>query len=758
MSRSELSHKLIRRAYPYLLLFIAGVLPYVNTIDGPFIWDDEFLISDNGAIRSLEKVPHLFSLAHWSQEYTGTQGQYRPLRALTFSLSYALWGLEPKGYRLTNLAFYVLTIWMVYAMARRLLRDELAALLAALLFAVHPAHTEVTAWVKNRTELMAAIFALLCVWGFWKMEEGRGWGWVVSLLSVPLAVLSKEGAVVLPVILAAWIVHARPREKWKAGLIRILPHGGILLAYAGFMFFILGKQVQPKNPPDMALIERINLVLWSAWVYLRDLFFPAFLNAEHPHGVSGSWTDLSSWASLAALVACGLLWWGLRQRHWQTAFALAWMAISLLPVLNIRFITGRPLADQRVFLASVGSCWMLGYAAACIVRGRYPGLSVTEYRVVAWSVVGVLLSGAALAAYQRNFVWADPLVLYEDTTRRSPKSERAHFNLGNMYKARQEWDRAIQAYRQAIEVNPASEGARNNLGLAYFRKGDYEKAEQEYVIGLKVEPNSVAILSNMGTLYTEMGRYQRAVEVLQRAVTLRPGIVENYVHLADAHAATGHWREAEESFRKALSLEPGNQDARRQLAQLNRIRTQQRQEVMEEARKAAETDPRNPGHWMRMGDLLADKGERREALEMYDRAAALEPGDPGPHLHKGLVLENTGEPDGARREYQVILSMERGAALGNLRLGALLAKEGKLYEAEPMLLKALESIPDEPETHLQLAWVYLEREEDAPKALDHLREALRLAPLHPRREEVKAIIELLERREEEAASAHKPRR
>jgi protein O-mannosyl-transferase len=748
----------IRRAAPYLLLLVAAVLPYLHTLDGPLIWDDEFLLAENRAIRSLDKAPYLFSLSHWVKEYSGTPGQYRPLRSLTFALSYALWGLEPMGYRLTNLLLYVFTVWMVYALARRLLKDDLAALMAGVLFAVHPAHTEAVAWIKNRTEIMAALFVLAGMWGFWKYEEGRRWGWGISLLAGPLAMLSKEGAVVFPALLGAWILHSRPREQWWRGLRGILPHVAVLLGWTAFMFLILGKRVSAKPPPELTTIHHLNVVLGTAWVYLRDLFFPAYLNAEHALPSAEGFADLLPWVTIAALLGLGALWNRLRRIHPASAFSLVWMGVALLPVLNIRFITGRPIADQRVFLASVGACWLLGHAAAWLVRGRYPGLTPAEYRMGAWSLVGVVVVASALASYQRNHVWIDPVVLYEDTIRKSPRAERAHFNLGNMYKGRGEWENAVRAYRQAIAINPAFEGSYNNLGLAYYNMGDYDRAEQEYMIGLRIRPDSIALLMNLGILYKAMGRHHRAMEQFQRIVDLDPDRADAYVHVGDVHAVMGHWGEAEIAFRQALSLSPDNREARDQLAQVRRIRGQWQREAMEDSRKAIETDPSNPEGWLQLGDVLADKGEIQRAMETYDRAIALNPQDPRGRLRKGLLLEANGDADGARREYQGLTGLEQGGASGNLRLGALLVKEGRLKEAEGVLRKALDARPDDAETHLQLAWIYLDREDAVSQAMDHLREALRVAPLHPRREEIRGVVKLLEEQQRGLASGPRPGR
>ncbi len=726
------------------MLLAAAILPYIHTFGGDFIWDDDFLIKDNPYIRSLQKADDLFSLSYWISENPGTPGQYRPLRSLVFAVEYALWGLNPLGYRLTNMAVYLLCVYLVYALARRLFNDRIVAVLAGVLFAVHPAHTEVTAWIKNLTELLACLFVLTGLWGFMGWEKGKGpWAYLLSLLVFPLALVSKEASVAYPLLLGAWVLHKRPVRSWPGGLSWLLPHALVLVAYGIFLFLVLGKRVDRVAPPELGFLEHVYVVLWSAWVYLRDLFLPLYLNAEHLIPKSASATDPVPWAAAGAVAALVALWSYLRKRDVPSAFALAWIFIALLPVLNIRYITGRPLADQRVFMTSVGACWLVGKGLVSLLRAGYAWIPQAQYRAAAWTMVGMVMMIAALVTFHRNYVWIDPMLLYEDTVRKSPMAERAHYNLGNTYKAREEWDKAIQAYRRAIQIQPAFLGSHNNLGLCYAKKGELEKAEQEYLIALRIQPKAIPTLMNLGTLYLRMERIELAHEQFQKVLSIDPDNSDAYLHLGDIHAARGRWPEAESAFRRAVELDPDNKEAHVQLAEISLRLQKHRDETLQELQEALKGDPEDYDAWMLMGNVLAQKGQTEDALRAYDRATGINPRDFRAYVQRGLALEAAGDLNGAQREYGQAISLDSGAPVGHLRMGAALLKEGRLQEAEVHLRDALRSLPREPEAHLLMARLYLERDDAVKEALAHLEEVTRLAPQHPQADEIRRIIQFL---------------
>jgi hypothetical protein len=129
-----------------------AIAVYLNTLLNAFVWDDLYLVVDNTHIKSLTSIPGLFTEALFPR----TQ-YYRPLQAFTFAFDYRVWGLAAGGFHLTSALLHAAVAWMFYRLAARILRDPLAGVAAALLFAVHPLHTEAIAYLSGRSDPLAAL-------------------------------------------------------------------------------------------------------------------------------------------------------------------------------------------------------------------------------------------------------------------------------------------------------------------------------------------------------------------------------------------------------------------------------------------------------------------------------------------------------------------------------------------------------------------------------------------------------------------------
>ena len=88
---------------------------------------------------------------------------YRPVTTLSFALDHAVWGLEPSGYHLTDLALLLACAIAVAALARRLLGPGVGPLLAALLYALHPLHVETLPVAARRADTLAQLFTLIAL-------------------------------------------------------------------------------------------------------------------------------------------------------------------------------------------------------------------------------------------------------------------------------------------------------------------------------------------------------------------------------------------------------------------------------------------------------------------------------------------------------------------------------------------------------------------------------------------------------------------
>ena len=190
-----------------LLLLVLLVAAYSNSFRDGFHFDDFHQIVENPNVRDLGNIPAFFYSAGMGSVNTSLRG-YRPVTYSSFSLSYAVSGYSPGGYRLFNLLLHFLNALLVYAIVRRVVSTrggdsggEWAALIAAAAFALHPVQTNAVTYISGRAVLLASFFSLASFYCFLRFRSGGGYAWGAALpVLFLLGLLSKEMAVALPAL------------------------------------------------------------------------------------------------------------------------------------------------------------------------------------------------------------------------------------------------------------------------------------------------------------------------------------------------------------------------------------------------------------------------------------------------------------------------------------------------------------------------------------------------------------------------------
>jgi len=198
--REKLIHILVVAAF--------GALFYVNSFGNFFVWNDWTLIIENYLVKDWSNLPEIFTSVFWKPLVGEPFRIYRPLVSLSFMADFSLWVLNPWGYHLTNVTLHVANSILTYFLMRVYVFPA-TALMASVLFAVHPIHTESVTYISGRGDLLMAFFLLSGVIVFLKSERYRSWPlYIASLPLFFLALLAKETAVIVPLLLIAADVSA----------------------------------------------------------------------------------------------------------------------------------------------------------------------------------------------------------------------------------------------------------------------------------------------------------------------------------------------------------------------------------------------------------------------------------------------------------------------------------------------------------------------------------------------------------------------
>ena len=619
-----------------------------------FAWDDTEYVLQNRAVRSFQNLHRFFGPSYWTQEMPTTIRSYRPLREASLTVDFALWGEQPAGYHLTSVLVHALVVLCVYALARdHLPGGRPTAVLAALVFALHPSRVEVVALVENRAELFAAclVLASLLCWTRSVRAEGlRRWSWFgCATAAFAVALASKVIAVALPLGLAAAACclpacrGAGRRDGSDAAGPRVGSRMGggfavgsiVLLLALGAGFALWSMGIIEREAPFLArlsalpLVWRPALVLATFHSYLGMALLPVNSHADRLLGLPGpplwAWyVGTCGWA-VVLLIA-------VRRRRLcagPAAFGVAWFLIFLLPVLNGVVIEGRPLAEQRLYLPLAGLCLCAGVGAA----GR------TAWRVcVLWAVVAY----SALSC-QQVFVWADNRALWLNNVANAPDNSRGRNNLGMQYAQSAAPALAARQLEAAWRLEPRDDATAANLALVHRQQGRLDLAAVWLERALRIKPDRAGLWRDLGEVQCMRQQWRQATHSLESAVAMAPKMVTAYDLLAAAHVALGQHARAEAVLKHALALEPNNSNLHAKMG-LVYDRLGRPAQALRECHRAAELDPTSSAAFSTLAEVLLAAGLHTEAREACEHALRLDPQNPEARrlLHG---MKDAGQPD-----------------------------------------------------------------------------------------------------------------
>ena len=506
-----------------LVLMVVSFGVYSNAIPNGFVFDDHPQIVENPWIRDPGSIPEIF-VSHTAGFGHGERANYyRPLKLLAYTLAYRLFGLEPWGFHLVNVIFHAaasaLVFFLILALLRQARTEETAAstrvwasFLAALLFAVHPIHTEAVTWVASFPEVSFAVFYLISLYGYirWRSQASE-WAYALSLFSYLLAVFSKEPALTLPLLLPVYDYLFLERRVRAGDLARYAPYMAIIGLYSGMRFAALGGFAQVTRYADLSAFDHAINVLPLFARYLEKLVLPLGLNFFHVfHPIRGL-LEPRAIASIAVTLAFAILTLTAYRKNRPAFVGLVIFVVPLLPVLYIAGVGENTFAERYLYLPSVGLSVVVA-ALWATVRDRKPRW--IEISTVALLVLAGLYAAGTLT---RNRVWKDDLRLWSDTVAKSPDGYLPHTHLGDALMETGRTDDAIEHYRAALALRPGAVSAHNNLGLAYKNLGRIDEAIESYLTALGLYPDHAGLSYNLANAYELKGMHEKAEEYRRKA-------------------------------------------------------------------------------------------------------------------------------------------------------------------------------------------------------------------------------------------------
>jgi tetratricopeptide (TPR) repeat protein len=542
-----------RRAAHVTCIVLLAFLAYAGSFRGGWVSDDTTAVAENPQLRSLS-FANLRTIATSFDD-----ANYIPLKVLSLAIDYHLWGGTPAGYHATNLALHIANALAIYALLLRLGESGGAALVIALLWALHPVQVESVAWISERKNVLSTLFFFAALLSFlaWSARP-RLQTYALLFVFFVCALLSKINTIVLPAIMLAHelVEHHRLRGRDLAATVPLFAVGAVL-AWVNLV----------GNPSHGAAWHGddfwVNLRTTSTVVprYLGLVFVPVGLSFYYDVVLRSSWLDppvLLGVVTVVGLVATAVV---LLARRRREAFWVIWFGVTLSPMLNLVPFPAR-MADRYLYIPLLGLVVLLVWGGRALAA-RLPPL---HRALPAFAAAAVVILGVLTAA--RVPVFADEISLWADWAVRVP-----YLSADRPYGPKPR-PRELAILREALARDGSSAVLHNAIGAIAFEENRLDEAVAELARARLLDPRDRAIALNLGRAYMYSGQPAAAARAFEDAVRLEPASFFAQLNLARAYLQLGDTRRARPPLERARSMRPDWKDWRREWSLLEQLERQ----------------------------------------------------------------------------------------------------------------------------------------------------------------------------------------
>lgn len=624
-----------REIAQFLLPAVLALLVYaVMTKDHGFVLDDGLVLQKHRHVQNgMSGISKIMSTNYASGYQDFNDGLYRPLSLVTFAIEKDWFDLDPSTSHIIQSLLYALSILMLILWLRELFDPKSTwPFWIAMLFALHPIHTEVAANLKSRDEIMAFLFFCAAAWCFTRWLTQRDIVWLVcGVLSYLLATFSKESAITFLAIfpLIAWYKSSSLKNGGIGMAAMLVPAIIFLLVRASVLGPLGDADSGVSSLLQNPLIEndgfgnRLGTAASIQGLYLQKLFLPFQLSHDYSYNAIPV-VGLSSLGGLfwllvnAALIGLGI--WGAVKKRWW-AFGILFYYVTVAVVANLVILIGAMAGERFLFSPA------LGWAIAVVAAIRLIPMKARARSWVLAGVCGILF----WFTVERIPDWETNYTLFSTDVERVPNSARAQYNAGTSMndealeqprEAVELRNQAVVHLRKAIEIWPDYQDAYNNLGITLMNATRYEEAHEVFTDFIRLYPDYMKARYNMGSLCNQMKRYDEAELHFERFLEANPQNNQVLYMLAEAEGYQNKFDEAMEHLRALIELEPNNDRGYVKLAMAHAI-----------------------------------TNNVTEAEKLLDQAIEINGRNVDSRFNRGLIYMNTGRSDQARQEFEAALKI-----------------------------------------------------------------------------------------------------
>ena len=542
----------------YIILLLVSFIVYGNTLNNDYAYDDLSAITKNSIVtKGMSAIPEILSTPYRYGFFKTTNDLYRPLSLVMFAIEYQVFGGGAAAGHFINILVFACCVVLLFSFVDNLFDNKKtgAAFVAAILFAVHPIHTEVVANIKSRDELMCFLFAFLSLRIYAKYyQNGKTMQLALACLVFFLSLLSKETSIAFVAIIPRIFFFYKSGNNSR----RIFITLSCLLAAAAFLL-IRSSVLATYHANDFTDIKFIDNALVGApsvasryataifglGKYLALLFVPYPLICDYSYNNIPFVNFSNVFVLLSLVVYLSLFAIGvyriIKVPKDPFAFGILFFLITIALFSNIFFLIGAQFAERFVFFASAGFCCLVTFALERWVAktALVNVASVFLQKRLLYFISAVVLVFAVMTII-RNNDWANSLSIYRAGVKSAPNNARLYFFVGNellISNAAEERDptvrnqiadEAIGDLRQALLIYPRYGEAHKVLANGYFIRSQLDSAELHYRKAAELWPEDIEAWNNLDVVYFNAKKYRESIGTCLAVMKIDPQNIEKF--------------------------------------------------------------------------------------------------------------------------------------------------------------------------------------------------------------------------------------
>ena len=526
-----------------LAIITACCVAYIPAMKAGFIWDDDYYVTNNPLLTAPGGLYRIWTSG-------AVTSQYFPLTYTTFWFEHRLWGFNPVGYHVVNIAIHIINSLLLWLVLRRL--SVPGAWFASAVFALHPVQVESVAWVTERKNLLMLLFSLLSFlcWLKFVLDNKQGQKaillYLASLFLFALALFGKATACTLPaaMLLILWLKQVSISPK---RLLQLVP---FFVMAVGIGLFVMWWEKHHQGTGQinlgLNLPARFLIAGRALWFYLFKLFWPVNLTFSYPRwNIDPAAIRQYLWPAASILMIAFA--WLLRKRLGRAPLTvILFFAVTLLPVLgffSLFTFMYTFVADHYQYAACIGPIALVAAGGTLLMR-RLPA----KTKIIVPLLAGIVLFILGVLTFRQSRIYTDKMSLWQDTVSKNPDSSIAHSQLykifsdqGNITEAESHLERALELapYVQKIDSRVYAV-LYYDMGLIREKQNRFSDAARCYQKALdltdyfEVVMNSSyclgKILALQGKVEPARGHFLRAMDIA-RAHHIDPMVEDSYNQL-----------------------------------------------------------------------------------------------------------------------------------------------------------------------------------------------------------------------------------